>query len=78
MYHAVKLWLLDAIFDRLTQSATIRSGINVFDSHPTDKALSFINKVDANGLTALHIALKNENVKTALILLNAGACCDIQ
>ena len=44
-------------------------------SGPTDTALRFINKKNANNLTPLQIALslKNRNIKNALILIGGGA-----
>ncbi len=45
---------------------------------PTSLAIKFINKKDSHGHTPLQVALNNEHVESAKILISSGAEIDIR
>ena len=50
----------------------------MIESSDEDASLKFINQKDSHGQTPLQIALNNEHVENAKILINSGADIDIK
>ena len=69
--------------NRVTESARLSSFFGSWDrlddlDASTSTAIKFINKKDSHGQTPLQIALNNENVENAKILISRGASIDIK